>query len=85
MDDLYYLSKFCLEETKQELAQVTAEKERLEKEKEEEIVALNNKLHVMDKSYEGIIQVVEQNHAHLYLWPPSYCISLSFFFFPRMF
>ena len=36
---------------------VTAERDRLQKEKEEEVATLNGKLHAMEKSYEAILQV----------------------------
>ena len=36
---------------------VTAERDRLQKEKEEEVATLNGKLHDMEKSYETILQV----------------------------
>lgn len=39
------------------LQRVTAERDRLQKEKEEEVATLNGKLHAMEKSYEAILQV----------------------------
>lgn len=39
------------------MAQVVEEKERLQKEKGDELAALSTKLHSMEKSYEAILQV----------------------------
>ena len=39
------------------LQRVTEERDRLQKEKEEEVATLNGKLHAMEKSYEAILQV----------------------------
>ena len=43
--------------TQQMLQCVTAERDRLQKEKEEEVATLNGKLHAMEKSYEAVLQV----------------------------
>ena len=43
--------------TQQMLQRVTAERDRLQKEKEEEVATLNGKLHAMEKSYEAVLQV----------------------------
>ena len=43
--------------TQQMLQCVTAERDRLKKEKEEEVATLNGKLHAMEKSYEAVLQV----------------------------
>ena len=45
------------DDTKSKLAQATEEKERLQKEKMDEVSALTSKLHSMEKSYEAILQV----------------------------
>jgi len=44
------------EGAQQELICVTAERDRLKREKEEEVASLNGKLHTMEKSYEAILQ-----------------------------
>ncbi|KAL5491509.1 hypothetical protein EMCRGX_G016808 [Ephydatia muelleri] len=45
-----------LDSTKSQLAQVIEEKERLQKERGEEVSALTSKLHLVEKSYEAILQ-----------------------------
>lgn len=44
------------DENKRRLMEVTAERDRISEEKEQEVSALNNKIEVMMKSYETIIQ-----------------------------
>lgn len=44
-----------LDNTKIELAKVTAERDKIQSEKEEQVANLNGKLHTMEKSYEAII------------------------------
>jgi len=48
-----------LKGAQQELICVTAERDRLKREKEEEVASLNGKLHTMEKSYEAILQVCQ--------------------------
>ena len=48
------------------LQHVTAERDRLQKEKEEEVATLNGKLHAMEKSYEAILQVCVMNGGTLH-------------------
>ena len=48
---------FPSDSTQQMLQCVTAERDRLQKEKEEEVATLNGKLHAMEKSYEAVLQV----------------------------
>ena len=65
---LFYL--FDADSTKSQLAQVIEEKERLQKERGEEVSALTSKLHLVEKSYEAILQVsallvcVQKGHWH---------------------
>ena len=44
------------DKTRVELAEVTAEKERLEREKEEQHMILTGKIQSMERSYEAILQ-----------------------------
>ena len=46
------------EQTESELVEVRRERDRLRKQKEEEVSALNSRLQAMEKSYDAILQVM---------------------------
>ena len=48
---------YYLDGTRQSLFRVSQERDRLQREKEEEVATLNTKLHAMERSYEAILQV----------------------------
>ena len=61
------------EETVEELKKVRQERDELRRDKEEEVAALNAKLHAMERTYETILQVwCETNHTIFY-----YCTAMA--------
>ena len=51
------MSSHYSDKTQANLEKVTRERDQLRREKEEEVMALNSKLHTMERSYEAILQV----------------------------
>ena len=61
---LYYL---YADETRLNLLKVTQERDQIRREREEQVAALNSQLHVMERSYETILQVNHAQTRYLYV------------------